>query len=284
MESECERSGEAASYVLGDLRGQEFGDYRRHLETCAECREEVSLLRLAADAVPLLASAPPEAEDLEAEPEPIRPGIWAHERIEEVTVSKRPVFTPRGVPGGQRATQVARESAARASKQRALFSLASIADPRRRRSARGGSWWQSQLPKPMVIGVAALAVVAVMVLVLTKQSQSINYVHAQSAWQNGAAVLKMEGSQGQLLVVGMPAPPNGDHYELWAIKQGVRTKIPLNASLELNKKGEGGVVVPGDVRSYLALIVYAEPAGGTKSPQGTPYIVANLHKLNAKNS
>lgn len=266
--------------MLGDLPGPALAEYERHLRSCAQCREDVELLGQAADAVPLLASPPPEPEDVEAESEPLRPGCRAQERIEAVTAPRRPVFTPRGLPGGSHATQVVRESAARASRHAPGGNFTGLL--RLRRPARSGSWWQRNLPTPMVAGVAALAVAAVMVLVLTKQSQSINYVHAQQAWQNGAAVVKMEGAQGQLLVVGMPAPPTGDHYELWGIRRGVRSEIALKASLELNKQGEGGVVVPGDVRTYLALTVYAEPPGGTRSPQGTPYVVADMHKVNKK--
>jgi hypothetical protein len=90
----------------------------------------------------------------------------------------------------------------------------------------------------------------------------------------------MDGSQGQLLVVGMPKAPQGDSYQLWAVEPGVRHELPLQVRLMLNKRGEGGVIIPGDVRAYQALVVYAEPSAGTKSPQGTPYVVADLRKTN----
>jgi hypothetical protein len=272
MESECGWHQETAAYVLGDLRGQALVDFRAHVKTCEQCQEDIELLERAADAVPLLASSPPESVDAdEEEPEPFRPGVWAQERIEMVTAPKPP----------QLRQLMANASSSAPSGQNGLGLFAGLRG--RRRGTRGGGW-QIPAPKPAMAGVVALAVLAAVVLVLTKQSQSINYVHAQAAWRNGAAVLKMEGSQGQLLVVGMPAPPSGTRYELWAIKQGVRKEIPLHASLELNKKGEGGVVVPGDVRSYLALVVYAEPPDGSKTPAGTPYVVADMRKLNAKKS
>jgi anti-sigma-K factor RskA len=53
----------AAPYVLGALTERENGAFRRHLDSCAVCREEVAALNVVADALPAAApqvSAPPE--------------------------------------------------------------------------------------------------------------------------------------------------------------------------------------------------------------------------------
>ncbi len=55
--------GNAAPYVLGALTEPERAAFRRHLESCAVCREEVASLRTVASALPAVApaaSAPPE--------------------------------------------------------------------------------------------------------------------------------------------------------------------------------------------------------------------------------
>ena len=56
-------AGNAAPYVLGALTEEEHLAFRRHMESCAVCREEVAALQVVADALPASAqplSAPPE--------------------------------------------------------------------------------------------------------------------------------------------------------------------------------------------------------------------------------
>jgi anti-sigma-K factor RskA len=53
----------AAPYVLGALTEPEHEAFRRHLDSCAVCREEVASLQVVASALPAAApqlSAPPE--------------------------------------------------------------------------------------------------------------------------------------------------------------------------------------------------------------------------------
>jgi anti-sigma-K factor RskA len=47
--------GNAAPYVLGALSGEENDAFRRHLDSCAICREEVAALRVVAAALPAAA-------------------------------------------------------------------------------------------------------------------------------------------------------------------------------------------------------------------------------------
>ncbi|HEV3092979.1 MAG TPA: anti-sigma factor [Solirubrobacteraceae bacterium] len=44
---------DAAAYVLGALKDEEVETFRRHLATCAVCRDEVAALQMVADALPL---------------------------------------------------------------------------------------------------------------------------------------------------------------------------------------------------------------------------------------
>jgi anti-sigma-K factor RskA len=46
---------DAAAYVLGALKDEEAEAFRRHLATCAVCRDEVAALQIVADALPLAA-------------------------------------------------------------------------------------------------------------------------------------------------------------------------------------------------------------------------------------
>src|ERR1700753_94819 len=93
MDSDCGRGRDAAAYVLGNLRGRTLGDFERHRRTCVQCQEDIDLLQRAADSVPLMASAPPKREDMEPdEPESIRPGVWAQERIDAARAPRRPTL------------------------------------------------------------------------------------------------------------------------------------------------------------------------------------------------
>jgi anti-sigma factor RsiW len=50
---DCERSGDAAAYVLSALEEQEAQSFREHLAACPICREEVAQLRAVADSLAL---------------------------------------------------------------------------------------------------------------------------------------------------------------------------------------------------------------------------------------
>jgi anti-sigma-K factor RskA len=51
--------GDAAAYVLGALEREQAEAFRAHLDTCVECREEVSAFQDVVDALPLVASPKP---------------------------------------------------------------------------------------------------------------------------------------------------------------------------------------------------------------------------------
>jgi anti-sigma-K factor RskA len=80
--------GDAAAYALGALEPAEAEAFRRHLETCAACREELSALAATADVLPMAAPQyplPPEVrhrvlEQVRAEPRTAGAGIAATAR------------------------------------------------------------------------------------------------------------------------------------------------------------------------------------------------------------
>lgn len=59
MHSIDDCAGDVAAYVLGALDPEEVDTFRRHLETCVVCREEVHTLRQVADALPMAAPQHP---------------------------------------------------------------------------------------------------------------------------------------------------------------------------------------------------------------------------------
>ncbi len=55
MSSYHDRGEDAAAYVLGGLEPAEAEEFRRHLESCSACQEEVAALQQAANALPMSA-------------------------------------------------------------------------------------------------------------------------------------------------------------------------------------------------------------------------------------
>jgi len=53
VERDC--GNDAAAYALGALEAAEAGDFERHMESCAVCRDEVAAFALVANALPLAA-------------------------------------------------------------------------------------------------------------------------------------------------------------------------------------------------------------------------------------
>jgi hypothetical protein len=89
------------------------------------------------------------------------------------------------------------------------------------------------------------------------------------------ADLRKVGSQLQLVVEGMPAPPPGRIYEVW-LERGSAAPVPTDALFSVTRSGNGSVGVPGDLRGVGHVLVTAEPLGGSLKPTRTPVIVAKV--------
>jgi anti-sigma factor RsiW len=91
----------------------------------------------------------------------------------------------------------------------------------------------------------------------------------------GDAQVRVSGTHAELVVRHLPAPPAGGIYELW-VRRGSRPPEPTNTLFSVNRSGTADVGVPGGVNGVSAVMVTAEPAGGTRTPTTTPVIVAQL--------
>jgi anti-sigma-K factor RskA len=133
------------------------------------------------------------------------------------------------------------------------------------------------VPKPVLVALGALAVLAVITVLLSRgpSTSGTQYVRASTAWRGGGAVVALNGSTGQLLVKGMPAPPAGKVYEVW-VQHGHGSPSPTDALFDVNKLGEAAVDVPGKLSSNDTVMVTAEPAGGSLVPTPPAVIVASL--------
>lgn len=140
------------------------------------------------------------------------------------------------------------------------------------RFARGHS-----VPRAALVG--ALAAAAALAIVggveLASSGSSVRVVRASVAGVPGSAQLRISGGRAELVVSHLPPPPRGRVYELW-IKRGTRPPSPTRALFSVTASGAADVGVPGNVGGVSAIMVTAEPAGGSRVPTRAPVIVAHL--------
>jgi anti-sigma-K factor RskA len=136
------------------------------------------------------------------------------------------------------------------------------------------------LPLPSVrvpaLPVAALVALAVLVAVtLSSGGTATRIVTAHVAFPAASVRLQVSGGHAELVVKRFPAPPPGKIYEVWLARSG-RPPAPTDALFDIPRTGRAVVAVPGDISGVSAVMVTAEPAGGSDHPTGTPVIIARL--------
>jgi anti-sigma-K factor RskA len=133
---------------------------------------------------------------------------------------------------------------------------------------RRWSWLTAELWRPAVAFGATAAVAAVAVVLATSGS-SLRTIQAQYPGP-GSASLTIQGTQAQLVVKGLRAPPANHVDEVW-VKRG--TGRPQPAGTFVLRSGSVRVqqpVRPGDV-----VMVTVEPGQGTPVPTSTPFLVVH---------
>jgi anti-sigma-K factor RskA len=128
----------------------------------------------------------------------------------------------------------------------------------------------------LALGALAAAVLAALaVLALSGGGGSgTKVVSAQVSIPTARASLHVSGGRGQLQVEGMPQTPPGRVYEVWVEKAGAAQ--PTDALFSVTSAGRASVGVPGSLDGVTAVMVTAEPKGGSPHPTRPPVIVARL--------
>lgn len=138
----------------------------------------------------------------------------------------------------------------------------------RRLSPPPGTWPRWALPG---LAAAAAAVLAI-ALVAGGGSSARTYPGSVSA-PGASASLHRSGTNAQLRVSMLPAPPPGRIYEVWLQRPG---EVPAPARA-LFSTANGSVAVPGNLRGVQAVLVTAEPRpSGSSKPTRAPIIVVRL--------
>lgn len=239
----CEEFGpDAAPYVLGALTEAEHEAFRAHLQDCASCREEVAELQSVASVLP--AAVPQRAAPAELKGRVMR------------TVNAEAGLRGRG-------------DAARGRRRGA--------SPSRR--ARPSRWarpsWPARPSWRTALGAAAAFVAgAILALAMSGGHAGTRLIRARVTYPRASALLRVSGSNADLQIAGMPQSPPGQVYELWVKRAG--GPEPTDALFTVSSAGRASVGVPGGVRGVTAVMVTAEPRGGTRLPTTPPVIVATV--------
>jgi anti-sigma-K factor RskA len=139
-----------------------------------------------------------------------------------------------------------------------------------RPSRRTGFGW-----RPAFAAVAVAAAIALAVILLVPSGGSgTRVVSAQVTPPQASASLRVSGDHAELDVVGMPQLPPGHVYEVWVQRAGALH--PTNALFGVTHSGSASVNVPGGAADAQAVLVTAEPQGGSAVPTSMPVITARL--------
>jgi anti-sigma-K factor RskA len=241
--AECE-AGDAAAYVLGALENDEVEPFRSHLAGCVICRDEVAALQVIADMLPT--AVPPAAA-----PKGLR------KRVLTTVYDEAQLFR----------SAAAREPSGHRQPSSLGFRL-----------KLGGGRRLSPLT---ALGASALLAVGIVVGAIGlngvgSSGPSTRVIQATVAHSAAltTASLRVRGSHAELVVSGMPPPPAGQVYEVW-VQRGPQTQR-TNALFVPSTNGAADIDVPGNLNGVGAVMVTAEPSGGTDQPTSAPVIRASL--------
>jgi anti-sigma-K factor RskA len=130
------------------------------------------------------------------------------------------------------------------------------------------SWLTAEAWRPAV-ALGATAAVAAVAVVLASSGSGTRTIQAQYAGP-GTASLTVHGSQAQLVVNGLRAPPANHVDELW-VKRGSAAPVPAGTFV----LGSGTVRLKQPVRPGDVVMVTVEPGQGTPAPTSMPFLVVH---------
>lgn len=226
------------AYALNALAEPEMHDVQLHLGSCERCREDLSGLRLAVNA--LSAAAPP----LIVPPE-------LNQRIMSVVTSE---------------SQLLRAAGSEADR-------APVAPRRRRRSGR-----RLTRPLLAGVAAGALAVAGAVGFVVgggaaggsgTRTVQA-RVLRGSAESASTRAALRVHGDRGTLVVHDLPAPPSQRVYQVW-VQRNASSPVPAGARFAIRS---GAIDIPHSLAGVDTVMVTDEPVDGSATPTRSPIVVA----------
>jgi anti-sigma-K factor RskA len=224
---------QAAGYALDILDDDEREAFERHLETCAQCREEILSLRAAAGELAFGAPGADPPPELRA-------------RLLESARAERPNVRPLRQPGSRRAPAwpfaLAAAVAAAVAIGLGIWGANQSSSLSKERDARRS---QEQ----------ALAILA-----------SPTARHLSLRGSNGSLAVTPDGRAA--LALSLPKAPSGKTYEAWV----VRGNSPRPAGLFQGGDGTTAILLSRRVPTNSIVAVTVEKDGGVTAPTGRPIL------------
>lgn len=120
------------------------------------------------------------------------------------------------------------------------------------------------MPRSLLAAGALAAAAAIAALIINPSGHSVRAIPARiaSASPGAHATLREIDSRGELVLSGMPQAPPGRTYEVW-VQRASHAPIPTDALFSVSSRGRGSVDVPGSLAGVRAVLVSAEPLGGS---------------------
>jgi anti-sigma-K factor RskA len=247
MSDRCQHADTVAAYLLGALDGAERREFEAHLATCAHCREDVANLRLVSDALPLAVP-------------PVPPPPQLRKRLMDTVRAEAEVLSAAG-PSADRPRRVRRRGFA------PTFS---------RPLALAGAAAALVLGAALGFGVGTATNDEQTKTQTVVQVRTVQAKVDTAAAPRGTAVIVLRDGVATLRVRGLPSPPPGKVYEVWLLRRGAAAPSPTDALFSVSRRqGSGRVALPS-VRGVEAVLVTAEPDGGSPAPTSQPFINASL--------
>ena len=135
------------------------------------------------------------------------------------------------------------------------------------------------VPRPAIALATVAAVAAALVIGLvigSAGSPSTRVINASVTGRPGTAEVQVRGSNGDLILRGVPQPSAGHIYQMWELKNGAKAPTNTRALFSVGHAGEVDVGIPGELKGVKQVLVTQEPAGGSPAPTQTPFIVATV--------
>ncbi len=142
---------------------------------------------------------------------------------------------------------------------------------RTRRERRGLGWLSGWRLAPVAAGLLVAGVLVGASLGGPEERTISANVEAAGA----SAELQVEGDQATLVAENLPAPPEGQVYEVWLMPEGSKTPEPTDVLFTPRGDGSAEAAIPS-VDGYRQVLVTNEPRGGRDTPSGDVMIAAEL--------
>ncbi len=257
-------------YAIGGLDPDEMVLVARHVQRCAECRDELA----------------------------------AYEKVTSLLAYASPV---RQVPIRARAALLARVDEIGTANQEQMIVLNPVATDRTRRSRLPAFPSLPRVAAFAAVPIAlVLAIVVVMADIINDKEQELEQIQQEQAEVNdflrdfanapgspnsnsplvpsnparnaeGRVLIDWDGNRILVLVVGLPVIDDGQHYVTW-LQLRDTNEYSREAVLEVDDIGRANVIIQpnGPANSYEAVLVTMESDPNSTVPTGPPVLSAGI--------